>query len=119
MGLRYLRALHLNDSKGDLGCRLDRHENIGRGKIGTVLWNVAAFGLPFLLSSRMRLSLRHGRNLTHSLVIGKECFRFIMNDRRFTGTVAANVFLAQSNVYDAPMSLFVARFRGTCSLLCQ
>jgi len=34
IGLRYLRALHLNDSKGGLGSHLDRHENIGQGLIG-------------------------------------------------------------------------------------
>ncbi|MFH4977349.1 hypothetical protein AB6A40_004058 [Gnathostoma spinigerum] len=34
IGFSYLRALHLNDSKGPLGSNLDRHENIGRGKIG-------------------------------------------------------------------------------------
>ena len=30
----YLVALHLNDSKSDLGSRVDRHDNIGMGKIG-------------------------------------------------------------------------------------
>nr|XP_005994325.1 PREDICTED: probable endonuclease 4 isoform X2 [Latimeria chalumnae] len=34
VGLQYLKAVHLNDSKGKLGCHLDRHENIGRGYIG-------------------------------------------------------------------------------------
>ena len=34
VGLRFLRGLHLNDSKGDVGCGLDRHENIGKGRIG-------------------------------------------------------------------------------------
>ncbi|KAJ8384138.1 hypothetical protein AAFF_G00208400 [Aldrovandia affinis] len=34
VGLSYLRALHLNDSKGKLGCHLDRHEDIGQGQIG-------------------------------------------------------------------------------------
>lgn len=34
VGLEYLKALHLNDSKGDLGCHADRHENIGKGMIG-------------------------------------------------------------------------------------
>ncbi|KAG7491528.1 hypothetical protein MATL_G00004560 [Megalops atlanticus] len=34
VGLHYLRAMHLNDSKGKLGCHLDRHEDIGRGQIG-------------------------------------------------------------------------------------
>lgn len=35
IGIEYLKAVHLNDSKGELGCHLDRHENIGKGKIGT------------------------------------------------------------------------------------
>ncbi|XP_038156939.1 probable endonuclease 4 isoform X2 [Cyprinodon tularosa] len=34
VGLRYLKAVHLNDSKGKLGCNLDRHEDIGKGNIG-------------------------------------------------------------------------------------
>lgn len=34
VGIKYLSAMHLNDSKGPLGCRKDRHENIGKGYIG-------------------------------------------------------------------------------------
>lgn len=34
VGLVRLRAFHLNDSKGALGSRLDRHEHIGRGRVG-------------------------------------------------------------------------------------
>ena len=34
VGLERLLALHLNDSKGDLGSRKDRHEHIGKGHIG-------------------------------------------------------------------------------------
>ena len=34
VGLRKVQAFHLNDSKADLGMHLDRHENIGRGKLG-------------------------------------------------------------------------------------
>jgi deoxyribonuclease-4 len=34
VGIDRLAAFHLNDSKGDLGSRLDRHEHIGKGKIG-------------------------------------------------------------------------------------
>ncbi|XP_034715420.1 probable endonuclease 4 isoform X2 [Etheostoma cragini] len=34
VGLHYLKAVHLNDSKGKLGCHLDRHEDIGKGHIG-------------------------------------------------------------------------------------
>ncbi len=34
VGLDQIAAFHLNDSKTDLGSRVDRHEHIGRGKIG-------------------------------------------------------------------------------------
>lgn len=34
VGLRRLMAIHLNDSKGDLGSNRDRHEHIGKGKLG-------------------------------------------------------------------------------------
>lgn len=34
IGLDPLRVIHLNDSKGDLGSGLDRHEHIGLGAIG-------------------------------------------------------------------------------------
>lgn len=33
-GVANLRVMHFNDSKGDLGSHKDRHEHIGRGKIG-------------------------------------------------------------------------------------
>lgn len=34
IGLKDLKLVHLNDSKGGLGSRIDRHEHIGMGKIG-------------------------------------------------------------------------------------
>jgi deoxyribonuclease-4 len=34
VGVGRLRAFHLNDSKGPLGSRVDRHEDIGKGKLG-------------------------------------------------------------------------------------
>jgi deoxyribonuclease-4 len=34
VGLRRLAAVHLNDSLGRLGSRLDRHAHIGKGQIG-------------------------------------------------------------------------------------
>lgn len=34
VGFSYLRGVHLNDSKCDLASGKDRHENIGKGKIG-------------------------------------------------------------------------------------
>jgi deoxyribonuclease-4 len=35
LGLEVLKGFHLNDSKGDVGSRLDRHQHIGKGKIGS------------------------------------------------------------------------------------
>jgi len=40
IGLNRLYAFHINDSKGRQGSRLDRHENIGKGRLG-----LRAFGL--------------------------------------------------------------------------
>ena len=34
VGFQYLRGMHLNDSKKDLGTRVDRHECLGKGFIG-------------------------------------------------------------------------------------
>lgn len=53
IGLHRLKAFHLNDSKGGLGSKLDRHEHIGEGAIGL------------------------------------ETFRMLMNDARFTHTIAS------------------------------
>ena len=35
IGLNKLKVIHINDSKKPLGSRIDRHENIGKGKLGT------------------------------------------------------------------------------------
>lgn len=34
VGAKYLRGMHLNDSKPDLGSRVDRHDSLGKGKLG-------------------------------------------------------------------------------------
>jgi deoxyribonuclease-4 len=34
IGFKYLKGLHLNDTKKDIGTRVDRHENIGTGFLG-------------------------------------------------------------------------------------
>lgn len=36
VGFKYLRGMHLNDSKKGVGSRVDRHEVIGSGSVGTV-----------------------------------------------------------------------------------
>jgi len=34
IGLKHIKIIHLNDSKGELGSHLDRHDHIGLGQIG-------------------------------------------------------------------------------------
>lgn len=34
VGFQYLRGMHLNDSKGQLNSRIDRHHSLGQGEIG-------------------------------------------------------------------------------------
>ncbi|KAL8960354.1 MAG: hypothetical protein Q9193_002924 [Seirophora villosa] len=56
VGLRYVKALHLNDSKAPLGSRRDLHANIGTGFLGLrAFWNVmnerAFEGLPMVLET--------------------------------------------------------------------
>ena len=36
IGFKYLKGMHLNDSQKALGSRVDRHDNIGEGKIGAL-----------------------------------------------------------------------------------
>ena len=59
VGLGHVRAFHLNDSKRPRGCRVDRHEHIGRGTIGLDafrrLVNDARFAdLPAFLETELR-----------------------------------------------------------------
>jgi deoxyribonuclease-4 len=59
VGLERVEVIHLNDAKGDLGSRLDRHEHIGRGKMGSepfrMLLNDDRFShLPMVLETPKR-----------------------------------------------------------------
>lgn len=56
IGLKNLLAFHLNDSQGDLGSKKDRHEHIGKGKLGLeafrLLMNDERFSsLPMVLET--------------------------------------------------------------------
>lgn len=56
IGLDYLRAMHLNDSKKPLASRIDRHESIGHGFLGAEFWwrlmNDPRFdGIPLILET--------------------------------------------------------------------
>jgi deoxyribonuclease IV len=62
LGLDRLKAIHLNDSKRELGSRVDRHEQIGRGQIG-----LAGFR-HFLKDKRLRDTPRIGEELTDRVI---------------------------------------------------
>ena len=56
VGLSRLKAVHLNDSKNDLGSHKDRHEKLGQGRIGAdalrrAVRHPALQGLPFVLET--------------------------------------------------------------------
>jgi apurinic endonuclease APN1 len=56
LGLRFLKVVHLNDSKGPQGCGRDRHENVGKGYIGRTAFKVlfkhdALRDLPFIMET--------------------------------------------------------------------
>jgi deoxyribonuclease-4 len=66
VGLARLEAIHLNDSKGDLGSCKDRHEHIGKGHIGLegfrhVINDPRLAGLPGLLETPKGNGLREDR----------------------------------------------------------
>ena len=62
LGLDRLKAIHLNDSKRELGSRVDRHEHIGQGELG-----VEAFRLllndPRFRDTPMTLETEKGPDL--------------------------------------------------------
>ena len=69
IGLEYLKLIHANDSKVDLGKRSDRHEHIGDGKIGmegfTALakFTTSQVGNKQVGNKRRTLSLPNLKNL--------------------------------------------------------
>jgi deoxyribonuclease-4 len=77
VGLERLRAIHLNDSKGDLGSRKDRHDHIGKGHIGLegfrhILNDTRLAGLPALLETPKSDDLHEDRenlSVLRSLVV--------------------------------------------------
>ena len=56
IGLKYLKAIHINDSMNPLGSHKDRHAKIGEGYIGTeafarIINHPALRHLPFFLET--------------------------------------------------------------------
>lgn len=56
IGLKYLSAMHINDTKRELGSRIDRHESIGKGKLGLeafrlIMNDPRLNGIPLILET--------------------------------------------------------------------
>ena len=53
LGIDKVACVHLNDSKNDCGSRVDRHEDLGRGRIGetglkAVVWKCMQYQIPVI-----------------------------------------------------------------------
>ncbi|KAL9033303.1 MAG: hypothetical protein Q9180_006015, partial [Flavoplaca navasiana] len=67
VGLKYVKALHLNDSKAPFGSRRDLHANIGTGFLGlSAFWNVMNErrfeGLPMVLETPIDRKVHGGKD---------------------------------------------------------
>ena len=72
VGLRYLKAMHLNDAMQPLGSRIDRHASIGKGTIGmdafTYIMNHPAFEeIPLILETPDSAEWQREISLLYSL----------------------------------------------------
>jgi deoxyribonuclease IV len=73
VGFPYLKAMHINDSKIDLGSRKDRHEKIGQGLLGidtfkNLMKDDRLDGLPFVLETPDPASWKEEIETLYSLV---------------------------------------------------
>ncbi|MGJ7456796.1 deoxyribonuclease IV [Halomonas sp. MA07-2] len=56
VGIEYLRGMHLNDAKSELGSRVDRHHSLGQGNIGlacftALMRDARTDGIPLVLET--------------------------------------------------------------------
>jgi deoxyribonuclease-4 len=79
IGLKRLSVLHLNDSKAALGSRVDRHDNLGKGKIGldTFSWIMRA---PELAAIPKILETPKGKDLAEDVEAMKLLRGFLKKD---------------------------------------
>ena len=68
IGLERLKAFHINDAKSEYESRVDRHEHIGEGNIGTTAFmyilNDSRFAETPLIIETPNMNTMHGKNLT-------------------------------------------------------
>jgi deoxyribonuclease-4 len=80
IGIEKLKLIHLNDSKGEVGTGIDRHEHIGLGKIGaealgSFVRHVEIKDIPLILETPKKSDSDDARNLTLTKkLIGEQSF---------------------------------------------
>lgn len=70
LGLPLLKVIHINDSKKECGSRVDRHEHIGKGKLGDVFFKLLFndsrfFALPKILETPKETLIDDWQNMRH------------------------------------------------------
>jgi len=76
VGFEHLKILHLNDSKGGIGCNTDRHEHIGLGQIGEKgMKEVIKFGIKKKIPMILETPIDDRRNDIENLKKVKELAR--------------------------------------------
>jgi deoxyribonuclease-4 len=83
VGLDRLAAIHLNDSKTACGSRVDRHEHIGRGKIGLAAFRFIMRGRRFRKVPKI-LETPKGKELQEDVVNLKTLRRLMKTTPRST-----------------------------------
>ncbi len=68
IGLKHLKVMHLNDSKKELASRVDRHEDIGKGKLGNqafklIMNDPQLFAIPKILETPEECIQDYARNI--------------------------------------------------------
>ncbi len=79
IGLDHLKVLHMNDSKGDINSHLDRHADIGKGKLGIEAFRLICndkrfFDIPKILETPKDNDLKkdiENMNTLHGLLTEK------------------------------------------------
>ncbi len=78
IGLDYLKGMHLNDAKLELGSKRDRHESIGKGKIGidgfaAIMQHPASTEIPLILETPQPEIWNKEITLLHRLEKPEDC----------------------------------------------
>ena len=74
VGFKYLRGIHLNDSKKGCGSRVDRHDSIGKGTMGLPFFSrfmndVRLDDIPIILETPDETLWKEEIELLRSLVV--------------------------------------------------